>query len=639
MKECIFISSAQKELAAERRAVRDYIRGDALFRRFFDVFLFEDLPASDRRADDVYLDEVDRCAVYVGLFGDSYGSEGPDGLSPTEREFDRATAKGKKRLVFVKSADDSARQPKMQTLIHKANYQLIRRRFESISELTTELYASLVDVLQDRGVIQSRPFDDTLCPDATVDDLDAAAFASFMHQARTERQFPLDERAPMPEVLTHLGLFRDDQVTNAAVLLFGRNPQRLIPCAEVRCMHFHGTEVVRPAPFNRIFKGNLFSQVDQAANFVLSVTNLSVGTRALGPRAPVVPEIPPDVVREAVVNAVAHRDYSSSAAVQVAVFADRIEVWNPGELLSPLTPESLRHPHRSVARNHRICEALFQAGYIEKYGTGTLMMIRESLAHSLPEPGFEQRGGEFSAVIWRDWLTEKVLSGLNLNDRQARAILVVKTGSRLDNNEYQKLFSVSKPTASRDLDDLVEKGALARIGTTGQGTHYILGHKGIGKGSKGSSSDEPAKGSQRAQTAKTHKRDRDETVPSAPPQSAPLHPRLRKAHSAQLEAHAAGEVTPEVAPEVTPEVARLLPLCVGPRTRKELQEELGLSDEKHFRTAYLQAAMEQGYLAMTVPDRPTSRSQKYRLTEKARAWLASQRLTEGTRGRRYGNNL
>lgn len=91
-------------------------------------------------------------------------------------------------------------------------------------------------------------------------------------------------------------------------------------------------------------------------------------------------------------NAVAHRDYTSlGGAVQVSVFADRVEVWNPGTLPAPLTTESLRQPHGSIPRNHRLCDALFLARYIEKYGTGTLMMIRESLAHNLPEPDFAQR--------------------------------------------------------------------------------------------------------------------------------------------------------------------------------------------------------------------------------------------------------
>jgi len=111
--EGVFVSSVQKELAEERRAVRDFVERDPLLRRFFSVFLFEDLPARDRRADEIYLDEVDHCGVYVGIFGDEYGFEDAEGFSPTEREFDRATAQTKTRLIFVKGATDERRHPKM----------------------------------------------------------------------------------------------------------------------------------------------------------------------------------------------------------------------------------------------------------------------------------------------------------------------------------------------------------------------------------------------------------------------------------------------------------------------------------------------------------------------------------------------
>ena len=97
----IFISSVQKEFAHERAALRDYLRGDALMRRFFEPFLFEDVPAADRRADELYLDEVGRCDLYLGLFGNDYGFEDAAGLSPTQREFDLATECRKHRLIFV----------------------------------------------------------------------------------------------------------------------------------------------------------------------------------------------------------------------------------------------------------------------------------------------------------------------------------------------------------------------------------------------------------------------------------------------------------------------------------------------------------------------------------------------------------
>ena len=480
----LFISSVQNELAEERQAVKSFIESDPLLRRFFSVFLFENLPASDRRADAVYIEELGLSDLYVGIFGYEYGFEDTEGVSPTEREFERATETGKPRLIFVKCSDDQSRKPKMQVLIRKAGQQLIRRRFAGIPELTAALYSSLVDHLEACGAIQSRPFEERPCLDATLEDINTHAISDFVRLARNERQFPLPDNTPVTDLLAHLHLLSGDQPTNAAILLFGRDPQRFLPAAEVRCMHFHGTEIQRPVPFYRIFKETIFEQVDMAVDFVLSKLNRSVGTRAESSQAPVRYEIPPDVIREAIVNAIAHRDYTSAGAVQVSVFADRVEVWNPGTLTPPLTPESLRHPHGSIARNPRICEALFLARYIEKYGTGTLMMIRESLTHELPEPDFVMRGGEFTTTVWRDWLTAEVLTGYNLNDRQLKAVVYLKNNERVTNSQYQEELSVAKRTASLDLAELVTAGLIEKVGSTGKGVYYQLS-KGASKGQKG----------------------------------------------------------------------------------------------------------------------------------------------------------
>ena len=137
----------------------------------------------------------------------------------------------------------------------------------------------------------------------------------------------------------------------------------------------------------------------------------------------------------------------------------------------------MRQPHGSVPRNSRICEAFFLARCIEKCGTGTLMMIRESLAHALPEPDFAQRGGEFTIALWRDWLTAEVLAGYNLTDRQLQAIDIVKAQGRITNRELREQAHVVIRTASRDLEDLVGKGLLQKVGTTGRSTFYVLARK------------------------------------------------------------------------------------------------------------------------------------------------------------------
>jgi hypothetical protein len=420
---------------------------------------------------------VDRCDLYLGLFGQDYGYEDAAGISPTEHEFNRATAAGKDRRIFV-IGPDATRHPKMQALVRKASDQVVRRRVASIAELTAGLYASLVERLTRQGIIQSGPFEDGPCATAhstaTEADLSAEAVAAFVRRARAERQFPLPENTPVATVLTHLHLLAGTTPSRAAVLLFGRDPIRWLPSAEIRCMHFHGTEVARPVPLYQIFKGTVLEQVDLATNFVLSVINRSVGTRALSNAAPVAYEIPPDVVREAIVNAVAHRDYASAAAIQVSVFADRIEIRNPGSLTPPLTPEGLRHPHTSIARNAHLCDALFLARYIEKFGTGTLMMIRESRAHALAEPDFAAGSGEFFLTLWRDWLTDQVLAALGLNERQMAFIPHLKIQRKVTNLDYQRATGALDRTAARDLDDLTAKGVLQKVGRTGRGAHYLL---------------------------------------------------------------------------------------------------------------------------------------------------------------------
>jgi len=104
---------------------------------------------------------------------------------------------------------------------------------------------------------------------------------------------------------------------------------------------------------------------------------------------------------EDIVNAVAHREYTSNASVQVMLFADRLEIWNPGELPPQLTVDNLRRPHASIPRSPRIAEPLFLARYIEKAGTGTLDMINLCAQAGLPAPEFRQDGGQFIQTLWR----------------------------------------------------------------------------------------------------------------------------------------------------------------------------------------------------------------------------------------------
>lgn len=397
----IFISSVQKEFEDDRAALGEFVAGDALLRRQFETFIFErDVSATDRRPDDVYLEELAKCDLYIGLFGDEYGWENDAGLSPTHLEFNEATKLGIPRLIYIKGAEDSNKHPKMRDLIRAAGNELIRRRFESYDDLRANIFTSLVDHLETTGVIVNTPWDSTPAPRARIEEIDPEALRRFVATARKGRNFPLSEDADPAEVLSKLNLLDQDKPTQGAVLLFGREPQRFLPAAIIKCAHFHGTEVAKPIPAHLDVKGTAFEQVDAAVDFVLSKINVSVGTREESAQAPVEYEIPREVVREAIVNAVAHRDYTSNGSVQVSLFTDRLEIWNPGNLPPALTLQLLRTEHRSFPRNLLFAEALYLARFIERYGTGTGDMIRRCAEAGLPEPDFQLTDG-FVTVIYR----------------------------------------------------------------------------------------------------------------------------------------------------------------------------------------------------------------------------------------------
>jgi len=481
----IFISSVQKEFQQIRLDLKAFLLGDAVLHRFIsEVFLFEDLPAKDRRADQVYLEEVERCDIYLGIFGHEYGNEDQEGISPTEHEYNHATKRRKTRLVYVWGSDEKMRAPKMRKLVGKASGELIRRRVQDISALTAEVYSSLVDYLDNIGALRVPPFDTSACDRANLKDLSRKRIDWFLETARRERGFPLKSNTTTQALLTHLNLLDDGKPTNAAVLLFGGNPQRFHRTAETKCIHCHGTEYRRPFASLQVYGGDIFEQADQALDFVLAKINRAIGTRAVSITAPAIYELPPDAIGEAIVNAIAHRDYHSNASVEVRLFADRLEVWNPGRLPGTLTLDDLRDDHPSVPYNPLVAESLYLTRYIERVGSGTQTMIELCRSAGLPEPQFEQRSGSFVITLWRDWLTSEVLAGHNLNERQLKAINYLKIHERITNSQYQEEFSVAKRTASLDLAELVAVGLIERVGSTGKGVYYQLA-KGASKGQKG----------------------------------------------------------------------------------------------------------------------------------------------------------
>ena len=152
----LFISSVQREFANERRQLCDYIRTDGLLGQFFVPFIFEDMPATDLTAQKAYLQQAADCDIYLGIFGTQYGYEDEQGISPTEREYDTASAHFAHRLTYTLRTD-APRHPKEQAFIAKVENDVVRRSFETYEELRTAVYNSLIDYLIRKEVIRLAP--------------------------------------------------------------------------------------------------------------------------------------------------------------------------------------------------------------------------------------------------------------------------------------------------------------------------------------------------------------------------------------------------------------------------------------------------------------------------------------------------
>ena len=483
MKYKIFVSGVQKELKEERVAVKELITEHILLKEYFKIFLFEDSPAKSRSAKTAYIDEVHKCDIYLGILGYEYGTAGKNNISATEQEFREAKSTGKDILIYIKGKDDTNRDKRLKKLINEirdedTGYKY--KRFNSIPELKNSIFESLIDFLREKGIVGRHAFDSSVCEDSGLDDIDEEKVRRFLRTAKNQRNFPLSLDAPIKDVLTHLNLLKSGKPTNAAVLLFGKNPHKFFLQAEVKCLHLHGVEIEKPFESYHIYKGAIFEQVDDALGFVLDRLKRPV-IPAPGKAATLRPfEIPEFVIREAIVNAVSHRDYNSSASVQVNVFTDRIEIWNPGKLPPQLTVESLKQPHPSFPHNPLICEPFYLARYIERAGSGTIEMIKQCRKNNLPEPEFMQKMGHFIAVLWKDIFTEKYLLGLGLTERQNKAVKYVKEKGRITNKEYQELCDVSRQTAARELLHIMRANIFTRHGKTGRDTYYTLREKAIG---------------------------------------------------------------------------------------------------------------------------------------------------------------
>lgn len=323
-------------------------------------------------------------------------------------------------------------------------------------------------------------FDEEPVRDATLDDLDHAKLEDYVTQLKRQRPQAAYLNQPFEKILRQRNIVREvDGVlrpTLAGLLVFGTYPQQFEPQLVITYLQYYGTDETEKTPRgerfqdNRKFEGSIPEMIESAFDYVMASMRKSRMVEGLYTRD--IPEYPEEAVREAIVNAVAHRDYSHfvrGSYVQIRLFADRLEVQSPGGLYGNVTEDTLEEEQST--RNRVLMQLLEDVTLpggrhlVENRGTGIRAMLEAMREANLEPPRFQDKRTSFWLTFRNHtlmspkaigWLNQ--LSSLPLNDHQRLALVYLNHNQQITNSEYQRLNHVDSVTANRDLRGLVQLG-------------------------------------------------------------------------------------------------------------------------------------------------------------------------------------
>jgi len=315
-------------------------------------------------------------------------------------------------------------------------------------------------------------FDSRVCKGARLTDISKEKLMAFVKKAKQERGLDIKSDASVTGILNRLKLTKDKKLTNAAVLLFGKDPQDFFLQAELKAIRFRGYDETGEMTDFKTIGADAITLLERAENFIFDHIPMKAWIESGKLQRQEKWLYPQKAIREALANALAHRDYKSTGKVQVRIFDDRLEIWNPGRLPPELTVEKLKRTHDSIPPNPLIARAFFWIRYAEEVGTGTNKIVQWCKAWGLPEPKYEEAGGSFVVTFRASRFSGDDLASMGLNERQMQAVQLVKERGAISVIDLKQIFAgVTRKTLYRDLQILVEKGILKAQGTT-KGRRY-----------------------------------------------------------------------------------------------------------------------------------------------------------------------
>lgn len=309
-------------------------------------------------------------------------------------------------------------------------------------------------------------------------DFDEMVIADYIE--RRQRRNPRHTVLPADTLLQQIGALGDDMApTVSGILLFGREPQLFLPQSRAIFVKFADTTPRGPEGSfgygrREEFLGPLPLIIDRAWRVIWEEMDKRAVVKGLQRHEET--EYPSSAVREALVNAVAHRDYRlTGRSIEIRMYTDRLEITSPGGLPAHITLDNIVEEHYS--RNPRLVNGLYQWGYIEELGLGIDRMIEDMVRDGHQPPKFEAKPHRFSVILYNDRDQSRPQAQgweNNMNERQMKAVEYLQRNGSITNSEYRELCPhVGAESLRLDLADLVGRGILLKIGDK-RGTRYIL---------------------------------------------------------------------------------------------------------------------------------------------------------------------
>jgi predicted HTH transcriptional regulator len=501
----VFVSSVQKELEDERLIVQNLVNTDQFLSAHCVPLLYELEPASPDKALDGCLKAIDACHVYLLVVGVEYGT--PVGhLSITHAEYRHAKEKKLPVLAFIRGDRRVKREEGTTALLAELDADGPKyKRFGNVIELQKEVRAALVKLLRDRfgiaptsdeneiaeqtieatSVFESQPLDRI-----RWQDLDHAVLRRLIAAAENRGAGSLSGDDLLFGASARGLVWRDQGTgdyfaTAAGIVLLAKDPSAVFPQCRILADAYRSTEPDGDPRDHEDIRAPIPVAVDRALAFVDRNTRHPM--RIVGMNRVRLDEYPVEALRDALVNAVAHRQYEDAGRkIILEILADRVVILSPGLPPRPITLASLRKgKYRPCSRNPVLAQCLSYFHRIEERGSGFRRMRDQMLDHGLEQPVLGTDTGYFQITfpgpgdnIERLRVPEQRLLvtpaiEAKLNDRQKSILAHVLEAGSVTSGWCLKEFGVVYNTAYRDLDALVRLGVLKQEGS-GRGTRYTL---------------------------------------------------------------------------------------------------------------------------------------------------------------------